>query len=171
MVKRAPKQADKGIAGAMEGHAEMDMSVTGGSVRSRITSPRGFTAISHYFLMDWVSGWRDVAGGLLMAGALAASVPKTFWKWSFLANHGMLALFWGSLVGPLVAVVSFVCSVGNVPLATVLWNSSISFGGVIAFIFADLIVLPIIDIYRRYYTGSLAWFLTGPSSLPWLQRV
>jgi uncharacterized membrane protein YraQ (UPF0718 family) len=160
MVKRAKEQADKGIAGSMEGHAEMDMSVTGGSVWSRITSAKGFTAISHYFLMDWAAVWRDIAGGLLIAGALAAWVPQTFWKSFFVANHPTLALVWGPIVGPLVAMASFVCSVGNVPLAAVLWNSGISFGGVISFIFADLIVLPIIDIYRRYYTGSIAWFLT-----------
>jgi uncharacterized membrane protein YraQ (UPF0718 family) len=87
-------------------------------------------------------------------------VPQTFWRSFFFANHPTLAVVWGPLVGPLVAVVSFVCSVGNVPLAAVLWNSGISFGGVISFIFADLIVLPIIDIYRRYYTGAIAWFLT-----------
>lgn len=75
-------------------------------------------------------------------------------------SHPTFALLWGPLVGPLVAVISFVCSVGNVPLAAVLWNSGISFGGVIAFIFADLIVIPIIDIYRRYYTGRVAWLLT-----------
>jgi hypothetical protein len=160
VVERAHEQADKGIAGSMEGHAEMDMSVTGGSIWSRITSGKGFTAISHYFIADWAAVWRDIAGGLLIAGALAAWVPKEFWKSFFLMDHPTFALFWGPLVGPLVAVISFVCSVGNVPLAAVLWNSGISFGGVIAFIFADLIVLPIIDIYRKYYTGRVAWFLT-----------
>ena len=160
MVDRARTQADKGLAGSMEGHAQMDMSITGGSIWSRMTSPKGFTAISHYFLMDWAAVWRDIAGGLLIAGALAAWVPKDFWQSFFLVQHPTFALFWGPLIGPIVAVISFVCSVGNVPLAAVLWNSGISFGGVIAFIFADLIVVPIIDIYRRYYTGRIAWFLT-----------
>jgi uncharacterized membrane protein YraQ (UPF0718 family) len=160
MVETAKRQADKGIAGSMEGHAEMDMSVGGeGSIWSRITSPKGFTAISHYFLMDWAAVWRDVAGGLLIAGALASWVPTTFWRSFFLTSHPTVALLWGPVVGPLVAVMSFVCSVGNVPLAAVLWNSGISFGGVLAFIYADLIVLPILDIYRRYYTGKIAWFL------------
>src|SRR5437762_521165 len=160
-VQTAKRQADKGIAGSMEGHAGMDMSVSGGSIWSRITSPKGFTAMSHYFLMDWAAVWRDVLGGLLIAGALAAWVPKTFWKSFFLATHPTLALFWGPVVGPLVAVVSFVCSVGNVPLAAVLWNSGISFGGVIAFIYADLIVLPILDIYRKYYGAKMAAFIFG----------
>ena len=159
-VETARKQADKGIAGSMEGHAEMDMSVSGGSVWSRIKSSKGLTAISHYFIMDWAAVWRDIAGGLLIAGALAAWVPKEFWQSFFFVKHPTFALFWGPLVGPIVAVISFVCSVGNVPLAAVLWNGGISFGGVVAFIFADLIVVPIIDIYRRYYTGRIAWFLT-----------
>ena len=160
MVETARRQADKGIAGSMEGHAEMDMSVAGGSIWSRIASPKGFTAISHYFLKDWGAVWRDIAGGLLIAGALAAWVPKDFWQSFFVVHHPTFALFWGPLIGPLIAVISFVCSVGNVPLAAVLWNSGISFGGVIAFIYADLVVIPIIDIYRRYYTGRIAWFLT-----------
>ena len=75
-VRRAKAQAEKGNPGSMEGHAEMDMSVTGGSLWSRVTSPKGFTAISHYFVMDWAAVWRDVAGGLLIAGALAAWLPK-----------------------------------------------------------------------------------------------
>src|SRR5262249_8456922 len=69
----------------------------------------------------------------------------------FLEHHGWLARLWGPLIGPLVAVLSFVCSIGNVPLAAVLWNGGISFGGVLAFIFADLLVLPVLDIYRKYY--------------------
>jgi uncharacterized membrane protein YraQ (UPF0718 family) len=144
----------------MEGHAAMDMSVTeGGSLWQRITSPQGLTAISHYFVMDWAAVWLDVVGGLLIAGALAAWVPNDFWQSFFLVDHPMVAKLWGPLVGPLVAIVSFVCSVGNIPLAAVLWNGGISFGGVIAFIFADLIVLPILDIYRKYYGWRMAAFL------------
>lgn len=78
LVESASEQADKGVPGSMEGHAEMDMSVTGGSIWSRITSPKGLTAISHYFVMDWGRGWRDIVGGLLIAGALATWVPKEF---------------------------------------------------------------------------------------------
>jgi uncharacterized membrane protein YraQ (UPF0718 family) len=108
-----------------------------------------------------VSIWKDIAGGLLLAGALAVWVPKGFWGAFFLASHPMLAKFWGPVVGPLVAIASFVCSVGNVPLAAVLWNGGISFGGVIAFIFADLITLPILDIYRKYYGWKMMSFILG----------
>jgi uncharacterized membrane protein YraQ (UPF0718 family) len=160
LVTEAREQAERGIAGRMEGHAAMDMSVTeGGSLWQRITSAQGLTAISHYFVMDWAAVWLDIVGGLLIAGALAAWVPNDFWQAFFLVDHPVLAKLWGPLIGPLVAVLSFVCSVGNIPLAAVLWNGGISFGGVIAFIFADLIVLPILDIYRKYYGWRMAAFL------------
>jgi len=157
LVGEARQQADKGIKGVMEGHAEMDMSVENGrSLWQRLSSPEGITATSHYFVMDWLAVWKDIAGGLLIAGALGAWVPRDFWNSFFLTSHPVAATFWGPLVGPLVAVLSFVCSVGNIPLAAVLWNGGISFGGVIAFIYADLIVLPIIDIYRKYYGWKVA---------------
>jgi len=162
LVEGAREQAERGLVGSMEGHAEMDMAVKkGGSLWSRLTSPEGFTATSHYFVMDWAAIWRDIVGGILIAGALAAWVPESWWKSFFLSGHGTLAKFWGPLVGPLVAVVSFVCSIGNVPLAAVLWNAGISFGGVAAFIFADLIVLPILNIYRKYYGLKMSLFLLG----------
>jgi uncharacterized protein len=160
LLEQAKKQADKGIVGRMEGHAEMDMSVTeGGSLWQRMTSDVGLTAISHYFVMDWAAVWLDILGGLLIAGALAAWVPNAFWQSFFLTGHPVLATLWGPIVGPLVAVISFVCSVGNIPLAAVLWNGGISFGGVIAFIFADLIVIPVLNIYRKYYGLKMAGFL------------
>jgi len=160
IVAEAKEHADRGIPGRMEGHAEMDMAVTGGgSLWQRMTSPQGLTAISHHFVMDWAAVWADIGGGLLIAGALAAWVPQQFWQSFFLVGHPVLATIWGPLVGPLVAVLSFVCSVGNIPLAAVLWNGGISFGGVIAFIFADLIVLPILNIYRKYYGLKMAGFL------------
>src|SRR5436309_5036913 len=159
LVEEARRQADRGLAGSMEGHAELDMSVTEGTLWQRITSARGFTAISHYFVMDWVAVWRDVAGGVLLAGALAAWVPGRFWQSFFLVGHPLVAMIWGPLVGPFVVVLSFVCSIGNVPLTAVLWNGGISFGGAISFIFADLIVLPILNIYRKYYGRRVAVFL------------
>ena len=159
MVDDAREHADRGLAGRMEGHAEMDMSVSGGSVLSRVVSDRGFTATSHSFVMDWASVWVDIAVGLLIAGALAAWVPESFWQAFFFVDHPLVAKLWGPLVGPLVAMLSFVCSIGNVPLAAVLWNGGISFGGAISFIFADLIVIPILRIYRKYYGGRVTVFL------------
>jgi uncharacterized protein len=160
LVDEARGQADRGMVGKMEGHAEMDMSVHArGSVVSRLRSPEGFTSTSHYFVMDWAAIWIDIVGGLLIAGALAAWVPESFWQSLFLEDNETLAKLWGPIIGPVVAIISFVCSIGNVPLAAVLWNGGISFGGVIAFIFADLIVFPILDIYRKYYGWKMAGFL------------
>ncbi|MBB5316775.1 permease [Tunturibacter empetritectus] len=159
MVEAARQQAERGIQGRMEGHAAMDMSVHEGTLWQRATSDKGRTAISHFFVMDWASLWVDIGVGLLIAGALAAWVPKHFWQTFFFAGHPLLAKLWGPLVGPAVAVISFVCSVGNVPLAAVLWNGGISFGGVIAFLFADLIILPILNIYRKYYGWKVSAFL------------
>jgi uncharacterized membrane protein YraQ (UPF0718 family) len=157
LVEEARAEADRGRLGSMEGHAEMDMSASGqGSWWRRLRTPGGFTATADYFVMDWAAVARDIFGGLLIAGALAAWVPDSFWRHLFLAGHGTFTKVWGPLIAPLVGVLSFVCSIGNVPLAAVLWNGGISFGGVLAFVFADLIILPILDIYRRYYGWRMA---------------
>ena len=161
LIDEARKHAELGIAERMEGHAAMDMSLSGGSVISRALSSRGFTAISHFYVMDWASVWPDIVLGLLISGALAAWVPHGLWTSLFLSQDPVWSKIVGPLIGPVVAVISFVCSVGNVPLAAVLWNGGISFGGVVAFLFADLIVLPILDIYRKYYGARVAAILFG----------
>jgi uncharacterized membrane protein YraQ (UPF0718 family) len=163
MVELAREQAERGLAGRMEGHGEMDMAVTDGPFLRRLFSARAFTAIAHSFYMDLASLWQDLLLGFLIAGALAAWVPDTFWRTFFLTDHPALAQVWGPLVGPVISMLSFVCSVGNVPLAAVLWNGGISFGGVISFIFADLIILPIVNIHRKYYGGRTSLYLLGVS--------
>ena len=162
LVDAAREQAERGIAGSMEGHAAMDMSIKGdGSFWRRLVSAQGLTSVSHVFVMEWMAILRDLVLGLLIAGAIAAWVPESFWQSFFLANHPGWTALWGPIVGPVVAIISFVCSIGNVPLAAVLWNGGISFGGVIAFIFADLIILPILNIYRKYYGIKMALALLG----------
>ena len=164
MVENARRQAELGIhASSMEGHADMDMSITGGPLLARLLSGRALTSIAHNFYGDVYSLYRDIGLGFLIAGALAAWVPDSFWQSFFLTRDPTLNQFWGPLVGPLISMLSFVCSVGNVPLAAVLWNGGISFGGVISFIFADLIILPILDIYRKYYGGRNALYLLAVS--------
>jgi uncharacterized membrane protein YraQ (UPF0718 family) len=160
LVDEARAEAEKGRLGSMEGHAAMDMSISErGSILHRLATPEGFTATANVFVSEWAAILRDLVGGLLIAGALPAWVPNSWWQALFFHGHATFAKFWGPLFGPLVAVLSFVCSIGNVPLAAVLWNGGISFGGVLAFIFADLIILPILDIYRRYYGWKMMWFL------------
>ncbi len=163
MVETARRHADKGLAGRMEGHAGMDMSITDGPFWQRLFSGRAFTAISHTFYMDLASLWTDLGLGIVISGALAAWVPNAFWKALFLTGNPAGNEFWGPVVGPIIAMLSFVCSVGNVPLAAVLWNGGISFGGVISFVFADLIILPILNIYRKYYGGRMSLYLLAVS--------
>jgi len=136
LLEAARKQAERGVAGSMEGHAAMDMSIAeGGTIWRRLRS-------GHIFVMEWAAVFRDVALGLLIAGAIGAWVPESFWQSFFLVDHPFWAKVWGPLVGPVVAVLSFVCSIGNAPLAAVLWNGGISFGGVVSFLFADLLIVP-----------------------------
>jgi uncharacterized membrane protein YraQ (UPF0718 family)/YHS domain-containing protein len=163
LVGAARDQAERGLTGRMEGHGAMDMSITDGSFMRRLFSGRAFTAISHYFFMNAYSLWSDLLLGFLIAGALGAWVPEDFWAKLFLTGHGGWSVLWGALIGPLIAVVTFVCSVGNVPLAAVLWRGGISFAGAISFIFADLIILPILDIYRKYYTRRVSVYLFAVS--------
>lgn len=159
LKKDAIEQADKGIAGSMEGHAAMSMGEQHGTWKQRLSSKEGWIAISHSYVMNWTMLWRDIGVGLLVAGALGAWVPDSFWQNFFLVSHPTAAMIWGAFVGPLIAVASFTCSVGNVPLAAVLWNGGISFGGVASFIFGDLIILPILNIYRKYYGGKMTAFI------------
>jgi uncharacterized membrane protein YraQ (UPF0718 family) len=160
LLDAARAQADRGQAGLMEGHAAMDMSIAaGGSVWTRLHSRQGLTAVSHVFVMEWAAVVRDVAVGMLLTGAVAAWVPTGFWRHLFFAGHPLLSKVWGPLIGPVVSVLSFVCSIGNVPLAGVLWTGGISFGGVVAYLYADLIIVPILVIYRRYYGTRMMLFI------------
>ena len=160
LVDSAREQASRGLLGRMEGHAAMDMSIRErGSFRQRLFSRKGFVSVSHFYVTDWYSVWVDIALGFLIAGALAAWVPASLWQAIFFENNATLAFIEGPLIGPLVAIISFVCSVGNVPLAAVLWSGGISFGGVVSFIFADLVVLPILNIYRKYYGWRMASYI------------
>jgi len=162
LLREAREQAERGLAGSMEGHAAMDMSVQrDGSFARRLLSAEGFTSVAHVFVMEWAAILRDLVVGLFIAGAIAAWVPDSFWRTFFFDGHPLASKLWGPLIGPLVAVLSFVCSIGNVPLAVVLWKGGISFGGVVAFIFADLLILPILNIYRKYYGVRMTLFLLG----------
>jgi uncharacterized protein len=162
LIEDARVQAAKGLAGSMEGHAAMDMTIgEEGGLWHRLRSKDAITSVSHIFIMEWAAVIRDIAIGLLIAGAIAAWVPNSFWEKFFFVDHPLLSKIWGPIVGPIISLLSFVCSIGNVPLAGVLWNGGISFGGVISFIFADLIILPILVIYRKYYGTRMMLFILG----------
>jgi uncharacterized membrane protein YraQ (UPF0718 family) len=161
-IAAARAQVGKGLAGSMEGHAAMDMSIQAeGGFWHRLDSRDGYTSVSRIFVMEWAAVIRDIIAGLLIAGAVAAWVPDSFCQQLFLTGHPLAAQLWGPVIGPVISLLSFVCSIGNAPLAAVLWNGGISFGGVIAFIFADLIIIPILIIYRKYYGTKMMLSLLG----------
>jgi uncharacterized membrane protein YraQ (UPF0718 family) len=116
-----------------------------------------WTRVANAFWMDWSMLWKEIFGGFLIAGFLAAFVPADWWKALFLeTGSDWLRLIENAAVGPIIAIASFVCSVGNIPLASLLWAHGISFGGVISFIYADLLVVPILLIYLKYFGGRAA---------------
>src|SRR3989475_6918040 len=136
MVDAARRQAERGVFGSThEAHGEMDMSITDGPFLSRLVSPRAFTAISHSFFMDLNALYVDIGLGFLIAGALAAWVPNSWWQAFFLTDHPALNEFWSPLIGPVISMLSFVCSVGNVPLAAVLWKGRSGFAGRVRLLF------------------------------------
>jgi uncharacterized membrane protein YraQ (UPF0718 family) len=129
--------------------------------RRRLTSASAWSDVAHNFRSDWGMLWREITIGFALAG-FAAQLHDGFFNSLFLKGSPQLVqTVWGAFVGPVIAVLSFVCSVGNVPLAAVLWSGGISFAGVMAFIFADLIVLPILAIYRKYYGATFALRITA----------
>ena len=121
-----------------------------------------WTRVARAFVMDWSMLWKEILGGFLIAGFLATLMPHGWWEALFLqSGPPVVRLIENALVGPIIAIISFVCSVGNIPLASLLWSHGISFGGVISFIYADLIVIPIIIIYAKYYGARAAAWITG----------
>ncbi len=131
------------------------------SWRRRLTSSSAWSDVAHNFRGDWQMLWKEITIGILLAGFVAQLGNQLFNSLFLESSPQLLRTVWGAFIGPLIAVLSFVCSVGNVPLAAVLWSGGISFAGVIAFIFADLIVLPILAIYRKYYGTKFAIRITA----------
>jgi uncharacterized membrane protein YraQ (UPF0718 family) len=155
LVEEARRHVD-----AATGHDHGSMEGEGHNPFERLRNPATRVAIAQNFAMDVSMLWKDLAGGFLIAGALAAFVPAGAWHVLFLNGAApAVQLVGNALAGPLVAVISFVCSIGNVPLAAILWSSGISFGGVLAFLYADLIVLPLLDAYRRYYGTRMMLYM------------
>ncbi len=148
--RRLELQAREHARTADSGHVHHTASVAM-PLHTRLTSLEAWSDVAQNFRGDWHMLWKEITAGFVLAG-FVAQLGNDFFNGLFLHNTGgALATIENVLVGPLIAVLSFVCSVGNIPLAAVLWSGGISFAGVLAFIFADLIVLPIIAIYRKYY--------------------
>ena len=129
--------------------------------RQRLTSASAWSDVAHNFRGDWQMLWKEITIGFLLAG-FVAQLGNGFFNSLFLkGSPAIVQSLWGAVIGPIIAELSFVCSVGNVPLAAVLWSGGISFSGVMAFIFADLIVLPIVAIYIKYYGRPFALRISG----------
>jgi hypothetical protein len=153
--KRLEEQARAHARHADSGHQHHSAGERMG-LRRRITSVSAWSDVAHNFRNDWSMVWKEVLVGFLLAG-LVGQLHNGFFNALFITHAPAgLKLVENAIVGPIIAVLSFVCSVGNVPLAAVLWSGGISFAGVIAFVFADLIVLPIVQIYRKYYGDAYA---------------
>lgn len=141
---------------------EMIRHCCGGDDAGTADSPSGqLTRLANTFVMDWRMIWKELIAGFLVAGFLAAVLPPSWWKALFI-QHGppLVRLIENALIGPIIAMLSWVCSCANIPLASLLWAHGISFGGVISFIYADLIVIPLIAIYWKYFGGRAAFYVT-----------
>lgn len=157
LVEQAREHVDQA-----SGHEHGDNAVTGASFLEKLRNPQTRVLAAQNAAMDWSMLWKDLLAGFLIAGALAAFVPDEAWKGLFLTGApAWLQVPLNALAGALIAVLTFVCSIGNVPMAAVLWGSGISFAGVLSFLYADLIVVPLLDIYRKYYGWKMAAYIGG----------
>jgi uncharacterized protein len=155
LVEEARRRVDE--AG---GHDHGSMEAAEGTFWERMRRPETRVAIAQNAAMDFSMLWKDLLGGFVIAGFLGALVPDGAWKVLFLQGAPpALQLVENAFVGPVIAIIAFVCSIGNVPLAAILWASGISFGGVLAFLYADLIVFPLLDVYRKYYGIRMTLYL------------
>jgi uncharacterized protein len=153
--RRIEEEARRHAEGAAAGH-EHHAAEAGGSVRERLTSAAGWSDVAHNFRNDWSMLWKEITAGFVLAGFIG-QLGNSFFNALFIMHApGAVRLIENVLVGPIIAVLSFVCSVGNVPLAAVLWSGGIGFAGAVGFLFADLMVIPIVLIYRKYYGGRFA---------------
>jgi uncharacterized membrane protein YraQ (UPF0718 family) len=144
------------------GHEHGDTAEAGGTVWQKLAQRETWVRVAQSFVMDWSMLWKDILLGFLIAGALSVFVPDGVWQALFVKGASpWVQVPANALLGPLVAVLSFVCSIGNVPMAAVLWDAGVSFGGVLAFLYADLIVLPLLDVYRRYYGWKMAAYIAA----------
>lgn len=144
LVEEARRHVDEAF-----GHEHGDNVVEGATLWDRIRNPQTKVLVAQNFAMDIFMLWKDLLVGFVIAGTLAAFVPNGVWG----------SAYFNTFTAPLIAIFTFVCSIGNVPMAAVLWGGGISFGGVLSFLYADLIVLPLLDIYRRYYGWKMAAYI------------
>jgi uncharacterized protein len=144
------------------GHEHMSMASDRGTWRERLLDPETRVRTAQNFAMDWRMLWKDLAAGFLIGGVLAVAVPDRAWAALFLQHaEPWVRTLAGVVIGPVVAILSFVCSIGNVPLAAALWGGGASFGGMLAFLYSDLLIIPLLDVYRRYFGWRMMAYLAA----------
>jgi uncharacterized protein len=157
--KKLVEEARLHVQGIASGH-DHDATVEGATWLEKVRNPRFWVIMAQHVAMDWSMLWKDLLLGFLIAGFLAAFVPNGIWNALFFgAAPNWIRVPAGALIGPLVAIFTFVCSIGNVPMAAVLWGGGVGLSGVLAFLYADLIVLPLLDVYRKYYGWKMAAYI------------
>jgi uncharacterized membrane protein YraQ (UPF0718 family) len=157
--KKLVEEARLHVQGIASGH-DHDATVEGATWLDKVRNPRFWVIMAQHVAMDWSMLWKDLLAGFLIAGFLAAFVPNGVWHALFFGNApAWVRVPAGALIGPLVAIFTFVCSIGNVPMAAVLWGGGVGLSGVLAFLYADLIVLPLLDVYRKYYGWKMAAYI------------
>ena len=157
LVEEARAHEESGV-----GHEHGSETVDGATLWQKLRNPRTPILVAQSVAMDWSMLWKDIVGGFLIAGALATFVPPHFWKALFLSGApAAVQIPANAVAGAVIAMLTFVCSIGNVPMAAILWGTGISFGGVLSFLYADLIVLPLLDVYRKYYGAKMAAYIFG----------
>jgi len=149
LERQAREHADAADTGHQHHMAGQSM-----PLRKRLTSVAAWSDVAHNFRGDWQMLYREIGLGLLISGFVAQIDPNVFHSIFLSGSPALVRAVWGAVIGPVIAMLTFVCSVGNIPLAAVLWSGGISFAGVVAFIFGDLVILPIVAIYRKYYGGA-----------------
>ena len=160
-ISKPLEEQARGHAQQADSGHQHHAAVSSGSWRDRLRSASAWSDVAHNFRGDWKMLWKEITIGFLLAGFIAL-LGEDFFNFLFISDAPQaLRTIENVIAGPLIAILSFVCSIGNVPLAAVLWSGGISFAGVIAFIFADLIVMPIVLAYRKYYGTAFALRITA----------
>jgi uncharacterized membrane protein YraQ (UPF0718 family)/YHS domain-containing protein len=155
VTRRLEDEGRRHAEAAEAGHAHPSAGSEGLSLRQRLTSVQAWSDVAHNFRSDWGMLWREIASGFVIAGFISL-LPASVFNGLFMTDAPWpVRLLENVVLGPIVAILSFVCSVGNAPLAAVLWGGGISFAGVIAFIYADLLIIPIVIAYTKYYGREL----------------
>ncbi len=166
LVAAARRRFERGAGGGRHEHVHGGPSHGGDYAEERswgrqLRSKAAWSGAAGYTMADLKMLRKEMVIGYVAAGFLAVLVPDHVWATLFVHGHGVWTAIENAVVGPVIAFLSFVCSIGNVPLAAALWKGGISFGGVVSFIFADLVAAPLVLIYRRYYAGALTLRLVG----------